>query len=45
MKTKREYLDYLNDIKDALQKIEEFTVHHDFEAFIKDNKTILKSIS
>jgi uncharacterized protein with HEPN domain len=39
MKGKREYLDYLKDIKDALKKIENFTVGQDFESFIKDDKT------
>lgn len=39
MKAKREYLDYLKDIKDALEKIEKFTVGLDFESFVKDDKT------
>jgi len=44
MKTKREYLDYLNDIKDAMEKIEMFTVGQDFEGFVKDDKTIFAVI-
>jgi len=39
MKAKREYLDYFKDIQDALEKIEDFTIGLDFEAFVKDNKT------
>ena len=38
MKAKREYLDYLKDIQDALEKIENFTAGHDFESFVKDDK-------
>jgi hypothetical protein len=39
MKAKREFLDYLQDIKEALEKLEEFTRGMDFEDFSKDNKT------
>ena len=39
MKAKREYLDYLKDIQDALEKIENFTAGQDFESFVKDDKT------
>jgi uncharacterized protein with HEPN domain len=39
MKAKREYLDYLKDILDALEKIENFTIGQDFESFVKDDKT------
>ena len=39
MKAKREYLDYFEDIQDALDKIETFTVGLDFESFAKDDKT------
>jgi uncharacterized protein with HEPN domain len=31
MKPQREIVDYLNDIKDALEKIEEFTAGVDFD--------------
>ena len=43
MKAKREYLDYLKDIKDALEKIEKFTVGLDFESFVKDIRPHLPS--
>ena len=39
MKPKREFLDYLRDIKEALEKLEEFTRGMQFEAFAKDDKT------
>ena len=39
MKAKREYLDYLKDIQDALKKIENFTAGQDCESFAKDDKT------
>ena len=39
MKAKREYLDYLKDIQDALEKIENFAAGQDFESFVKDDKT------
>jgi uncharacterized protein with HEPN domain len=39
MKAKREYLDYFEDIQDALDKIETFTADLDFESFAKDAKT------
>jgi len=39
MKPKREFLDYLQDIKEALEKLEEFTLGMQFEAFAKDDKT------
>ncbi len=39
MKPKREYLDYLNDIQDALRKIENFTAGFDFGEFVQDDKT------
>jgi uncharacterized protein with HEPN domain len=39
MKTRREYLDYLKDIQDALEKIQSFTAGLDFESFAQDDKT------
>ncbi len=39
MKVKREYLDCLKDIQDALEKIQEFIAGLDFEGFAKDEKT------
>ena len=39
MKSKREILDYLQDIEEALEKIEEFTRGLDFEGFSRDDKT------
>jgi uncharacterized protein with HEPN domain len=39
MKAKREYLDYLKDIQDALEKVENFTAGQDFVSFVKDDKT------
>ncbi|RJR43219.1 MAG: DUF86 domain-containing protein [Deltaproteobacteria bacterium] len=39
MKAKREYLDYLKDIQDALEKINDFIAGLDFESFARDNKT------
>lgn len=40
MKTKQEYTDYLRDILDSVEKIEEFTRGMDFEQFSEDSKTI-----
>jgi len=37
MKSRREYLDYLKDIQDALVKIENFTLGLSFESFAKDD--------
>lgn len=39
MKSGREYLDYLNDIMDAVRKIEKFVQGMDFEQFRKDDKS------
>ena len=39
MNAKREYLDCLKDIQDALGKIETFTAGQDFVSFAKDDKT------
>ncbi len=40
MTPKREYIDYLNDILDAIEKIERFTLGMDFEQFSSDDKTM-----
>lgn len=40
MTRKREFLDYLEDIADATQKIEKFTTGMTFEQFAQDDKTI-----
>ena len=37
---KREYLFFLKDILDAIEKIEEFIDDMNFEEFIKDDKTV-----
>jgi len=37
---KREYLFFLRDILDAIEKIEEFVDDMSFEEFIKDDKTV-----
>ena len=37
---KREYLFFLKDILDAIEKIEEFVDDMSFEEFIKDDKTV-----
>jgi uncharacterized protein with HEPN domain len=39
MKAKREWLDYINDILDALEKIENFTAGFELDSFVKDDKT------
>jgi uncharacterized protein with HEPN domain len=39
MKAKREFLDYLRDIQEALEKLDEFTRGMNFEAFVRDDKT------
>jgi len=36
---KREFLDYLDDIVDALNKVEDFTKDMKYEEFIEDDKT------
>jgi len=40
MKARREYLDYLEDIQDAIEKIEGFTRGLDFEGLKQDERTI-----
>jgi uncharacterized protein with HEPN domain len=40
MKPKREFLDYLEDILDAVEQIELFTKNMNFEQFAHDKKTI-----
>lgn len=36
---KREFLDYLDDIVDAMDKVEDFTKDMKYEEFIEDDKT------
>lgn len=40
MKRKRDFLDYLNDILDAVEKIERFTAGMNFNQFAHDEKTV-----
>ncbi len=40
MKPKREYLDYLHDILDAVEKVSQFVKGVDFEAFKNNNEKI-----
>jgi uncharacterized protein with HEPN domain len=40
MKRRREYVDYLEDIQNAIEKAEQFTEGMDFERFSSDYKTI-----
>jgi uncharacterized protein with HEPN domain len=40
MKRRREYVDYLEDIQNAIEKAEQFTEGMDFEKFSSDYKTI-----
>ncbi len=40
MTFKREFIDYLNDIFDAIEKVEQFTHGMDFEQFAADEKTV-----
>jgi uncharacterized protein with HEPN domain len=44
MKTDREYTDYLKDILDAIEKVEQFVEGMDFEKFSLDSKTIFAVI-
>ena len=37
---KREFIDYLNDIFSAIEKVERFTQGMDMEEFIEDEKTV-----
>ena len=37
---KREFIDYLNDIFSAIEKVELFTQGMDFEEFVEDEKTV-----
>ncbi|MGV9172110.1 MAG: DUF86 domain-containing protein [Promethearchaeia archaeon] len=39
MTSKREYIDYINDILDSIEKIELFTHDMNFEEFKNDDKT------
>lgn len=40
MTPKREYIDYLRDILDSINKVEQFTEGMDFEQFSSDTKTV-----
>lgn len=40
MSTNREFIDYLQDIADAIEKIEKFTIGMDYDQFMADDKTI-----
>jgi uncharacterized protein with HEPN domain len=44
MKQKREYTDYLQDILDAISKIEKFTEGMDSDQFLADEKTVFAVI-
>lgn len=44
MSTKREFIDYLEDIADAIEKIENFTYGMDYDQFITDDKTVFAVI-
>ena len=37
---KREFIDYLNDIFSAIEKVEQFTQGMDLEEFVDDEKTV-----
>jgi uncharacterized protein with HEPN domain len=37
---KREFIDYLNDIFSAIEKVERFTQGMDLEEFVEDEKTV-----
>jgi uncharacterized protein with HEPN domain len=40
MKRKTDYGDYLHDILDTIEKIEHFIDGVDFDAFLRDDKTV-----
>ena len=42
--TKRDYMDYLQDILDAIRRAREFVTDYDFEDFEKDRKTVFAVI-
>ncbi len=44
MKSQRDIKDYLEDIQDAIAKIEEFTSGMDFDEFSRDKKTVFAVI-
>lgn len=44
MKLKRESLDYIKDILEAISKIEQFTKGLSYNAFVKDEKTVFAVI-
>jgi len=39
MTLKREFIDYINDIMDSIEKIETFTKNMEYNKFISDDKT------
>jgi len=44
MKQNREYTDYLKDISDAIEKVQQFVEGMDFEKFSHDSKTVFAVI-
>jgi uncharacterized protein with HEPN domain len=44
MNARREYLDYVNDILDAIEKTAQFTKGIEFEQFTQDEKTVFAVI-
>ncbi len=44
MSAKRIYLDYLNDLLDALQKSQQFITNIDYREFAQDDKTVFAVI-
>ncbi len=44
MKQNREFTDYLNDILDAIKKVQQFVEGMDFEKFSHDSKTVFAVI-
>lgn len=40
MRPQRDFLDYLRDILDAMEKAEDFTRKMNFEEFARDSKTL-----
>ncbi len=37
---KRSYIDFIEDIAESIQKVEEFTKGLDYNSFIRDDKTV-----
>lgn len=44
MRSQREFVDYLQDILDAIEKVEQFTEGMDFKGFSVDDKTVFAVI-